>query len=191
MLQDCRGSRRDAKSIGLSKRALRGKGRLIKELPYFLVRITALCGNFRLALLTLDLFRNLGFWQFLILKVQYFSKLMQCVCKCGMVLMMHVRMTWLPMCVSDCKGNQSRKRICVMSCYLTTKIPSALLVAVVWLQHTRYPRFCRGTFDYGVTTSPNKRGRVGVWSFMRMHVSVPTLPKCTCYAAHAQKQHFF
>jgi hypothetical protein len=53
----------------------------------------------------------------------------------------------------------SREGICVTSCYLTTKIPSALLVAVVRLQHTRYPRFRRGTFDYGVTTSPNKRGR--------------------------------
>jgi hypothetical protein len=77
-----------------------------------------------------------------------------------------------------------------MSCYLTTKIPSALLVAVVWLQHTRYPRFRRGTFDYGVTTSPNKRGRVRVRSFMRMHVSIPILSKCTCYAAHAQSQIF-
>jgi hypothetical protein len=104
--------------------------------------------------------------------------------------MMHVRMTRLPICVSDCSGNQSRERIGVTSCYLTTKIPSALLVTVVWLQHTRYPRFRRGTFDYGVTTSPNKRGKVRVWSFMRMHVSIPMLPKCICYAAHAQKQHF-
>jgi hypothetical protein len=116
-------------------------------------------------------------------------KLMQCVCFRSMVLMMHVRMTRLPICVSDCKGNQSREEICVTSCYLTTKIPSALLVAVGWLQHTRYPRFRRGTFDYGVTTSPNKRGKVRVRSFMRMHVSIPMLPKCTCYAAHAQKPH--
>jgi hypothetical protein len=74
----------------------------------------------------------------------------------------------------------------VTSCYLTTKIPSALLVAVVWLQHTRHPRFRRGTFDYEVTTSPNQRGRVGVRRFMRMHISIPMLPKCTCYAVHAQ-----
>jgi hypothetical protein len=53
----------------------------------------------------------------------------------------------------------NREGICVTSCYLTTKIPSALLVAVGWLQHTRYPKFRRGTFDYGVTTSPNKGGR--------------------------------
>jgi hypothetical protein len=25
---------------------------------------------------------------------------------------------------------------------------------------------------------------------MRLHVSIPMLPKCICYAAHAQKQHF-
>jgi hypothetical protein len=125
-----------------------------------------------------------------VLKVQYLSELTRCTCLCSMVLMMHVRMTWLPICVSDGKGNQSREGICVMSCYLTTKIPSALLVAVVWLQHTRYPRFRRDTFDYGVTTSPNKRGRVRVRSFMRMHVSIPMLSKCTCYAAHAQSQIF-
>jgi hypothetical protein len=53
-----------------------------------------------------------------------------------MALMMHVRMTRLPICVSDCKGNHGSERICVTRCYLTTKIPSALLVAVVWLQHT-------------------------------------------------------
>jgi hypothetical protein len=103
-----------------------------------------------------------------------------------MVLMMHVRTTRLPICVSDGKGNQFREEIYVTSCYLTTKIPSALLVAVVWLQHTRYLRFRRGTFDYEVTTSPNKRGKVRVWSFMRMHISIPMLPKCTCYAAYAQ-----
>jgi hypothetical protein len=115
---------------------------------------------------------------------------MRCIRWCGMVLMMHVRMTRLPICVSDCKGNQSREGICVTNCHLTIKIPSALLVAVVWLQHTQYPRFRRGTFDYGVTTSPNKRGRVGLRSFMRMHVSIPMLPKCICYAAHAQEPHF-
>jgi hypothetical protein len=90
------------------------------------------------------------------LKVQHFSRLMQCICLCGMVLMMHVRMTRLPICVSDCKGNQRRERICVTSYHLTTKIPSALLAAVVRLQHTRDPRFHRGTFDYGVTISPTR-----------------------------------
>jgi hypothetical protein len=115
-------------------------------------------------------------------------KLMRCICLCGMVLMMHVRMTRLPICVSDRKGNQSSERICVTSCYLTTKIPSALPVAVVWLQHTRYPRFRRGTIGYGITLSTITRGRIGVRSFMRMHVGMPMLPRCICYAVHAQKQ---
>jgi hypothetical protein len=35
MLQDCRDSRRDAKSIGLSKRALRGKRKVNKRAPIF------------------------------------------------------------------------------------------------------------------------------------------------------------
>jgi hypothetical protein len=191
ILQGRRDWRRNAKSIGLSKRALWGKGRLIKEFPYFLYERWLQVGTSKKNLAhTFTYFANLGFWQLVVLKVPYFSKLMQCIRLCSMVLMMHVRMTRLPICVSDCKGNQSRERICVTSFYLTTKIPSALLVAVVWLQHTRYPRFRRGTFDYGVTTSPNKRGRVRVRSFTRMHVSIPMLPKCTCYAAHAQKPHF-
>jgi hypothetical protein len=102
------------------------------------------------------------------------------------------KLEWLgyPYALMIGRAVNSRGRICVMSCYLTTKIPSALLVAVVWLQHTRYPRFRRGTLDYGVTTSPNERGRVGVRSFLRMHANIPMLPKCTCYAAHAQKPHF-
>jgi hypothetical protein len=49
----------------------------------------------------------LRFWQLVVLNVQYFSKLLQCICLCGMVLMMHVRMTRLPIWwVSDWKGNQ-------------------------------------------------------------------------------------
>jgi hypothetical protein len=107
----------------------------------------------------------LRFWQLVVLKVQYFSKLMQCICLCDMVLMMHVGMTRLPICVSDYRANQSRERICVTSCYLTTKIPSAFLVAVGWLQHTRYPRFRRGTFGYGITTSPIQGGKARVRSF--------------------------
>jgi hypothetical protein len=191
MPQGHRDLRHEAESTGITKRALWGRGRLIKEFSHFLVRIMALCGNFRIGLLTPFLISQIfGFWQLIVLKVQYFSKLMRCICLCGIVLMMHVIMTRLPICVSDCNGNQSRERICVTRCYLTTKIPSALLVAVVWLQHTRYPRFRRGTFHYGVTTSPNKRGRVGGRSFMWMHISIPMLPKCICYAVHAQKPHF-
>jgi hypothetical protein len=114
-----------------------------------------------------------------------------CTCSCSMVLMMRVRMSQLPICVSDCKGNQRQGEGLSVSRFLTTKLPSALLMAVVQLQHTRCPRFRRGTFGYGVTTSPMKRGRVGVRVFMRMHVSMPKLPECICYAVHAQKLHLF
>jgi hypothetical protein len=79
----------------------------------------------------------------------------------------------------------------MVSRFLTTKIPSALLVAVGRLQHTRYPRFRRGTFGYGITLSPIKRGRVGYGVFMQMRVRIPMLPKCICDAVHAQKQHLF
>jgi hypothetical protein len=43
---------------------------------------------------------------------------------------------------------------------LTTQIPSALLVEIMWLQRTWRPRFRHGTFSYGITTSPNTRDRV-------------------------------
>jgi hypothetical protein len=59
----------------------------------------------------------------------------------------------------------SRERICVTSFYLTTKIPSALLVAVGWLRHTRYPRFRRDTFNHGITTSPTRELRKKARSF--------------------------
>jgi hypothetical protein len=74
---------------------------------------------------------------------------------------------WLgyPYALVIARAIESRERICVTSCYLTTKMPSALLVAVGWLQHTRYPRFRRGTFAYGVTTSPIQRGKEEVRSF--------------------------
>jgi hypothetical protein len=132
----------------------------------------------------------LRFWQLIVLKVQYLSS--WCDGYAGAVWCSWCTLEWLgyPYALMIGRAINSRERICVTSCYLTTKIPSALLVAVGWLQHTRYPRFRRGTFDYGATTSPNKRGRVGVRSFTRMHVSIPMLPICICYAAHAQKQHF-
>jgi hypothetical protein len=58
-----------------------------------------------------------------------------------------------------------RERVCVANHVLTTKIPSALLVASTWLQHTWCPRFRCGTFGYGTTTSPHMRDRIWVWKF--------------------------
>jgi hypothetical protein len=147
---------------------------------------------------TLLIFLNLRCWHLIILRRNKFQvdamhMLVKtlCTCSCSMVLMMHVRMTRLPIWwVSDCKGNHRQRRIWVASRFLTTKIPSALLVAVVWLQHTRCPRFLRGTFGYGITTSPSREAEYEYGVFMRMHVSIPKLPKCICYVVHAQKQHF-
>jgi hypothetical protein len=60
---------------------------------------------------------------------------------------------------------KGREGIWMANRSLTTKIHSALLVAVGWLQHTRCPRFRRGTFGYGTTTSPIQRGKAEVRSF--------------------------
>jgi hypothetical protein len=114
-----------------------------------------------------------------------------CTCSCSMVHMMDVRMTRLPVWrVSDCKGNHRQRGIWVASRFLITKIPSALLVAITWLQHTWCPRFCRGTFGYGITTSPTREVEYEHGVFVRMHISIPKFPKCICYVVHAQKQHF-
>jgi hypothetical protein len=174
------------------------KGKLLKEFPSFLVRKMTSCGNFRTILLTpyLTLWIR-GVNISLFLRCNNFQKWCDahavktlCTCSWGMVLMMHVRMTRLPVWrVSDCKGDQGKEGIWVASRFLTAKIPSALLVAVGWLQHTRYPRFRRGTFGYGITTSPTREVEYEHGVFMRVHVSIPMLPKCICYAVHAQRQH--
>jgi hypothetical protein len=52
MLQGHRDMRQETKSTEISTRPPWGKGSLIKEFPNFLVRIMALCGNFRIILLT-------------------------------------------------------------------------------------------------------------------------------------------
>jgi hypothetical protein len=70
------------------------------------------------------------------------------------------------------------------------KIPSVFLVAVMWLQRTRCPRFRRDTIGYGTTTSPKREIGYEYGVFMRMHVSIPKLPKCICYATHTQKVTF-
>jgi hypothetical protein len=50
--------------------------------------------------------------------------------------------------------------VCVASRILTIKIPSAPLVAIMWLQRTWHPWFRHGTFSYEITTSPNTKDRV-------------------------------
>jgi hypothetical protein len=75
--------------------------------------------------------------------------------------------------------------VCVASYILTTKIPSAPLVAIMWLQRTWRPRFCHGTFSYGMTTSPNTKDRV--WDIentpsvcMLVHPRFPMHMLCKC-----------
>jgi hypothetical protein len=62
---------------------------------------------------TFTYFANLGFWQLIVLKVQYLSKLMRCICLWRHYA--HARAVWCSWCtlewlgypcVSDCKGNQ-------------------------------------------------------------------------------------
>jgi hypothetical protein len=111
-------------------------------------------------------------WGAMILKVDVMHMLVKtlCTCSCSMVLMMHVSMTRLPTWwVSDCEGShRQREKVCVASCILITKIPSAPLVAITWLQHTWCPRFRRGTFGYGMTTSPTREVEYEYRAFMRM-----------------------
>jgi hypothetical protein len=79
----------------------------------------------------------------------------------------------------------------MVSRLLTTKIPSALLVAVRWLQHTRYPRFRRDTFGYGVTTSPIQKGKAKGTEFSRgCMLAYPNFPNA--YAMQCMlKSNFF
>jgi hypothetical protein len=76
---------------------------------------------------------------------------------------MHVSMTqFSTRRVSDWEDNHRLRRgVCVASRIVTTKIPSAPLVAIMWLQRTWRPRFRHGTFSYGITTLPNIKGSVG------------------------------
>jgi hypothetical protein len=113
----------------------------------------------------------------------------------------HARAVWCSWCTLEWPGYpydelvtaraiKGREGIWVASRFLTTKMPSALLVTITWLQHTWCPRFRRGTYGYGITTSPTREVEYEYGVFMRMHVSIPTLPKCICYATHTQKVTF-
>jgi hypothetical protein len=95
-------------------------------------------------------------------------KLMRCTCLWRHYA--HARAVWCSWCTLEWLGYPydelvipkaiiGREGIWMASRLLTTKIPSALLVVVGWLQHTRYPRFRRGTLGYGVTTSPIQKGK--------------------------------
>jgi hypothetical protein len=161
MLQDRQDSRQGTNWSRISNRPFTRKGRLTTEFHKLLYERWLQVGTSRNNLAhTFTYFAN--FWGFddsLFWKCNTFQ-IWRDAYACA-AWSSWCTLEWLGYPYALMIGNaiNSRGRICVTSCYLTTKIPSALLVAVVWLQHTRYPRFRRGTFDYGVTTSPNKRGR--------------------------------
>jgi hypothetical protein len=102
--------------------------------------------------------------------VQCFSKVMWCTCLWRHHAYAHV--VWCLWCMLAWLGYPQNELViertitgwegvCVASRILTTKIPSALPVAIMWLQRTWRPRFRHGTFSYGITTSPNTKDRVG------------------------------
>jgi hypothetical protein len=144
-----------------------------KRVPKFACTKDDFKRNFRIILLTPYLFRKFGVLTTHCFESAILFKLMRCICLWRHYA--HARAVWCSWCTLEWLGYpyalvipraiKSRERIYVTSCYLTTKIPSALLVAVGWLQHTRYPRFRRDTFGYGVTTSPIQRGKAEVRSF--------------------------
>jgi hypothetical protein len=113
-----------------------------------------------------------------------------CTCSCGMVLMMHVSMIRSPM--DWVTILELRRSICVASRILTTKIPSALLVVIIWLQHTWCPRFCRGTFGYGTKTPPIiRRIEEEYWNLPCVCMLVhPRLPNAHAMQMHTQKVTF-
>jgi hypothetical protein len=124
--------------------------------------------------------------------VQCFSTLVWYTCLWRHDAYSHV--VWCLWCMLACLGYPQNELVIgrtitgwegvfVASRILTTMIPSAHLVTVMWLQRTWCPRFRRSTFGYGTTTSPNIREiSMSREVSMRMHVSSPKVPKHTCYA---------
>jgi hypothetical protein len=82
--------------------------------------------------------------------------------------------------------------VCMASRILTTKLRTALPVAIIWLQRIWSPRFRHSTFSYGITASPNIREiSMSREVSMRMHVSSPKVSKCTCYANACSRRDIF
>jgi hypothetical protein len=120
--------------------------------------------------------------------VQCFSTLVWCTCLWRHDAYAHV--VWCLWCMLAQLGYPPNELVverkitgwegvCVASRILTTMIPSAHLVAVMWLQRTWCPRFRCDTFGYGTTTSPKIREiSMSREASMWMHVSSPKVPDC-------------
>jgi hypothetical protein len=124
---------------------------------------------FRTILLTCHLGCNLR-WHCRATTVQCFLKSdvmhmfmeTRCICSCSRCLW--CMLAWLCYPPNELVIERTITRwegVCVASRILTTKIPSALPMAIMWLQRTWRPRFRHGTFSCGMTTSPNTKDRVG------------------------------
>jgi hypothetical protein len=128
------------------------------------------CWIFRTILLTCYLVCDLR-WHCRATTMQCFSKsdvmhmFMETWCICSRSRCLWCMLAWLgypPNELAIERTITGWEGVCVWRvAILTTKIPSALLVAIMWLQRTWRPRFRHGTFSYGITTSPNTRDRVG------------------------------
>jgi hypothetical protein len=127
-------------------------------------------------------FAKLRCWRLISLKCNDFKKLMRCTCLRRHDA--HVHAVWCLWCklvqlgypydeLMVARAITVREGIWVVSRFPTIKIASALLVAVVWLQHTWCPRFRHGTSGYGTTTSPRKESGYEYGVFMRMYISIP------------------
>jgi hypothetical protein len=93
------------------KRPLRRKRKGTKTVPKFSCTKDDFMWELRNNLAhTFTYFENLGFSQLIIFKVWKIPRLMRWTCLCGIVLMMHIRMTRLPVWwVNDCERNQRQR----------------------------------------------------------------------------------
>jgi hypothetical protein len=96
MLQGRRELRQETTSTKISERPLRRKGRPMKEFHNFLYERYLHAESSEQSCSHLDLTCEFGVLTSHYFKVQKLSKLRRCTCSCGMVLMMHVRMTRVP-----------------------------------------------------------------------------------------------
>jgi hypothetical protein len=160
MLLGRRDLRQETNSTEISKRPLRRKRKATKRVPKFSCTkdnfMRELQNNLAHTLLNLQM---IGVDNFLFLRCKIF-KLIRCTRLWRHYA--HAHAVWCSWCTLEWLGYPydelviakaiiGREGIWMASRFLTTKIPSALLMAVVRLQHTRCPRYRRGTVGYGIT----------------------------------------
>jgi hypothetical protein len=102
------------------------------------------------------------------LRCNAFQKVMWCTCLwrhdayAQVVWCLWCMLAWLDYPRNDLvieKTIAGWEGVCVASRDSHNQDTSALLVAIMWLQHTWHPRFRHGTFSYEITMSPNTNDR--------------------------------